>query len=292
MEPASTGVSRPEMKRAGSVPPEPTGRLSAADVAGNVLMAGVFAATGLTGAHLAYFDPLVSTVWPPAGIALAALLLWGLRLLPGIAIGAFVTGMLLTGKPVAALGCAFGYAVFACLGHWLLRRNGFQPDFRRSRDVVLLLALGAAAAPVVSAIVGPAALLAADLIESGDFLRTASLWWVGDAVSVLLWTPFALTLRAALPRPGARRRSRLRSLSHHAARQALSGLHCHPDLPVLLVQPALYQPFHVAAANCRHRNGERPALMLNRRPDPRCGRAFRRSAVNGVMARHERRGPS
>jgi signal transduction histidine kinase len=60
-------------------------------------------------------------VWPPTGIALAALLLFGSDLWPGVALGAFL-GAVATGVPLAvALGVSAGNTLEA-LSAVLLRR--------------------------------------------------------------------------------------------------------------------------------------------------------------------------
>ncbi|MFN7143906.1 MAG: hypothetical protein ACK4YP_09035, partial [Myxococcota bacterium] len=54
-----------------------------------LLVALAYVAAANLGRLVAY--GLVTPVWPPTGVALAALLLGGLRLWPGVALGVFVT---------------------------------------------------------------------------------------------------------------------------------------------------------------------------------------------------------
>src|SRR5713101_2944094 len=83
-------------------------------------------------------------VWPPTGISLAALLLFGLRLWPGIALGAFLVNFL-TGAPVlTAGGMALGNTLEALIGaYWLRRTIGFRISLDRLRDVMGLIVLAA-----------------------------------------------------------------------------------------------------------------------------------------------------
>src|SRR5690349_7885242 len=83
-------------------------------------------------------------VWPPTGIALAALLLFGPQLWPGIALGAFLASAA-TGVPLAvACGVSIGNTVEAVCAVWLLRRVvGFQPALERLHDVLGLVVLAA-----------------------------------------------------------------------------------------------------------------------------------------------------
>jgi integral membrane sensor domain MASE1 len=61
-------------------------------------------------------------VWPPSGIALAALLLGGYRLWPAIAIGAFAANFMAGAPALAAIGIATGNVSEALLGAYLLHR--------------------------------------------------------------------------------------------------------------------------------------------------------------------------
>src|SRR5215210_2129128 len=56
------------------------------------LLAGVYYLAGRVGLELAYLDGAVAALWPPAGVGLAALYLWGPRLWPGIVIGDLLLG--------------------------------------------------------------------------------------------------------------------------------------------------------------------------------------------------------
>src|SRR5215468_12338429 len=74
------------------------------------------------GLSLAPLHKNVSLVWPPAGIALAALLLYGYRVWPGIALGAFFASVTTGVGPVISVGIALGNTLEAITGTYLLRR--------------------------------------------------------------------------------------------------------------------------------------------------------------------------
>src|SRR5438128_1244125 len=82
--------------------------------------------------------PQVTTVWPPTGIALAALLLFGYRVWPGIALGAFLANVTIPPETVAtATGIAAGNTLEALAGAWLLKRwSDFDCALARLRDVL------------------------------------------------------------------------------------------------------------------------------------------------------------
>jgi integral membrane sensor domain MASE1 len=107
----------------------------------NTLLAAGYYLAGLLGLSLAFLHPSASPVWPPSGIALAALLLYGRRLWPGVLLGALLVNLTAPGSPVAALTIAAGNALEA-VSAWLV--EAFRPRavaFQRPQDVFKFAAL-------------------------------------------------------------------------------------------------------------------------------------------------------
>ena len=165
-----------------------------------IALAVLYHGAARLGLSMAYVQQNTSPVWPPSGIALAALLLFGSRLWPGIALGV-ILGSLLTGLPLGwiSLGLGLGNTLEALLGAYLLRRFiDFRPDLSRIRDVVGL-ALAAAASTSVSATIGSATIY---FFASGGGVPFSTLWftwWIGNLLGILVVTPFLLVLRTHLP---------------------------------------------------------------------------------------------
>src|SRR6266700_8319035 len=91
---------------------------------------------------------VVSSAWPPTGVALAALLLFGVRLWPGIALGAFLLNWTSGVPPAGAAGIALGNTLEAVTAVLLLRRVAdFRPSLPALRDVLALVTLAALASP-------------------------------------------------------------------------------------------------------------------------------------------------
>ena len=144
-------------------------------------------------------------VWPASGIALAALLAYGPRVWPAIAVSSFLVAFQ---SPVAALtaaGQAAGATLAAVTGaFWLRRIVSFDPMLSRLRGAVAFILVGAFGSSLISASIGIASLYANGLPYSG----LASAWliyWLGDATGVLLVTPLVFTM-PGLFRLGSRRR--------------------------------------------------------------------------------------
>src|SRR5213593_1117867 len=91
-------------------------------------LALVYFLFGKLGLSLAFVNASASAVWPPTGLALAALLLWGYRLWPGIFLGAFLVNITTQGSTATSLGIAVGNTLEALLAAGLVQRfaNGLR----------------------------------------------------------------------------------------------------------------------------------------------------------------------
>jgi len=158
------------------------------------------------GLSLAFTTKQVTAVWPPTGIALVAFLLWGPRVWPGVFLAALAVNMMAYEGLATAFGIAVGNTCAGILGAVILRRFAFEPGFRRVRDVCLFVAV-AGLTPLVSATNGVANLAAHGLVSWSAYRSVWSLWWVGDAMGILLFAPLLLTWPAHLPTPPSRRRA-------------------------------------------------------------------------------------
>ena len=158
------------------------------------LLVATYSGAAKLGLTMAFVAEQVTAVWPPTGIALAALLLFGERLWPGVAIGAFLVN-LSTNAPIgAAAGIAVGNTFEALLGVWLLRRVvGFDHALRRAKDVFALVILAAGSSTLVSATIGAASLCLGGVKPWNDFAELWKVWWLGDVMGGLLVAPLLLT---------------------------------------------------------------------------------------------------
>src|SRR5512147_742020 len=86
------------------------------DLGLNAAVALAYIAAGIAGLQFAFFNHNATSVWVPAGIALASLLLWGPRTLPAVALGAFAVNLWNTGQIGGAIGVSIGNSLEACAG--------------------------------------------------------------------------------------------------------------------------------------------------------------------------------
>ena len=165
--------------------------LSAADALVALAVAILYVGAARFGLALAIDAPQVTAVWPPTGLALAAVWLFGPRAVIGVLLGAFAANASL-GEPLwVAGGIAVGNTLEAVVGAVLLRRFGFDGRLARSRDVLALFG-ALAVAPVVSATIGVAFLGAGSVQPAGNLAGLWQLWWLGDALGGLVFAPLLL----------------------------------------------------------------------------------------------------
>jgi diguanylate cyclase (GGDEF)-like protein len=159
-----------------------------------IALAVVYFVVAEAGLSVAALTGNVTPVWPPTGVALAALVLFGRRLWPGVALGALLVNGLSDVPMDAACGMAVGNTLEALTGASLLHMvPGFRPALNRVRDVIAVVVLTAGVSTAVSASVGVASLALAGVTAPGDVWTTWHVWWAGDALGALVVLPLILT---------------------------------------------------------------------------------------------------
>jgi diguanylate cyclase (GGDEF)-like protein/PAS domain S-box-containing protein len=173
--------------------------LARSPFARGLVVAAVYFGAAKAGLGLAGSHQSITAVWPPTGVAIAAVLLFGYRIWPAITVGAFLANITTAGPFLSVVGISLGNTLEALVGAYLLLSvAGFDRSLDRVRDVVSLT-LVALVASMVSATIGVASLWAGNLIDSGDLWNSWRVWWLGDAAGALIVVPAILVL--ARPRP-------------------------------------------------------------------------------------------
>src|SRR5262249_47286668 len=174
------------------------------------------------GLTMAFLAEQVTVVWPPAGIALAAVLIFGARAWPGIWLAPFLANPPAHEPLLRAPGIATGNTLEALMGAWLLRQAvRFDTRLERLKDALALAVLAAVVGTTVSATIGTAILTVSGVQPWSAFRKLWQVWWIGDAIGILVVTPFLLAWADWLRRPASPRRERRpagRPGRHHARR--------------------------------------------------------------------------
>lgn len=140
---------------------------------------------------------VASPVWPASGLAVAAMILLGLRLAPAILLAALAVNVTAGISPFAAMGIAVGNTSEALLAGLILRHfTPFRPSLERLRDVAHLVVYGAFLSPALAATIGNLSLVGSGVVPATDMAQVWRVWWVGDALGVLVLTPLLLVYSA------------------------------------------------------------------------------------------------
>jgi len=222
------------------------------------LVGALYYGTGRPSLHASLVGSSVTPVWPPTGIALVGLLIFGRRVWPGILLGALLVNVTLSPPPWTAFVIAFGNTVAPVTAYELLRRAHFDPRLERLRDAMALVILGALCAMTVSATIGTTTLWLAGAVSGHSYMSTWSVWWTGDAMGILVFSPFLLLLlrvrRGPLPSP-ARQLEALVLLGGSAA-VTIAVLQSHLNLLFLVF------PFLIWAAWRFEQRGAAPVTLI------------------------------
>ena len=158
----------------------------------SLIVAIVYFAGAELGLSLASVHENVTPVWPPTGIAIASLLIFGRRVWPGVFAGALVANSLTHIPFGSAIGIATGNALEAIVAYSLLQRSKqWRNSFDSVSQVLMFVVYGAVLAPLVSATLGSISVYLAD--SSTEFWYLWLTWWMGDGFGALIVSPFLLS---------------------------------------------------------------------------------------------------
>ena len=157
------------------------------------LLAAAYFAAAKASLLLAIPPGYATAVWPPSGIALAAILMLGTRFWPGISIGAAAVNLTVEASLPAAALIATGNTLEALAGAALVRRTmGIPYAFERGEDVVKFVAI-AALSPTIAATVALIPLSLGHALPLSDALWNWWTWWQGDAAGIIIVAPLILS---------------------------------------------------------------------------------------------------
>ena len=158
---------------------------------------------GRLGLLLAMPPGFATTVWPPSGIALVGVLLFGYRVWPGIWLGSFTVNVGIAFDTTSTLSMLFsagvassiaaGSTLQALLGAFLIRRwIGSSRVFTRTLHVFQFLGIEALSC-LLAATWGVTSLYLAGYMEWTAYANSWRTWWLGDLIGILTVVPMALT---------------------------------------------------------------------------------------------------
>src|ERR1043166_9394206 len=166
-------------------------------VAALAMLAVTYSIAGKLGLRLAFVHASATAVWPPTGIALAALLVRGYRVWPSILLGAFLVNVTTAGSVGTSIGIALGNTLEAVLGAFLVRRYANGPrTLDRAQDIFKFALLAGVVSTTVSATFGVTSLALAGFTDWNSYASIWLTWWLGDAAGALIVAPLLLLWNA------------------------------------------------------------------------------------------------
>ena len=154
---------------------------------------------GKLGLAVPFTSSNVSPIWPAAGVAVAAVLIWGIQIAPAIAFAAFLVNFVTPVPTFASIAIGLGNASSAVIaGYFLKHVADFETSLPRLKDVLRLVVVAAVLATAVAASVGVTALTLVDAKAWTGYGSAWRIWWLGDAMGVLVVAPLLLTGRDLL----------------------------------------------------------------------------------------------
>ncbi len=160
-----------------------------------------------------------TAIFPSAGIALAALLLWGYRLLPGVFLGSLLLNTWITLEHSSLtltslefiVSASTGASLQAFVGAWLIHRFvGFPTTLSKEKDIFKFMILVGPIASIINASFGVTSLYATGIITLSNYAYSWFTWWVGDTIGVLIAVPLMLI---AFAQPRQLWRGRIKSVA-------------------------------------------------------------------------------
>src|SRR5437773_434889 len=164
------------------------------------ILAVIYFIAGKLGLMLASLHASASPVWPPAGIALAGLILLGYRAWPAIFIGAFLVNVTTAGNVATSLAMATGNTLEALVGAWLVNRFAGGTNVFDRLQGVFQFALAAGISTIISPAFGVTSLGVAGFADWANYGAIWLTWWLGDATGDLVFTPLVLLWSVASKR--------------------------------------------------------------------------------------------
>ena len=172
-------------------------RISLPLIAQILLLALVYFGAARLGLSLAALHSNVTPVWPPTGIAIAALLIFGRRVWPGVFVGALAANFLTSIPAGSTVGIAAGNTLEALVAVWLLQRVArWRNSLDSVADVMRFVGCAAVLAPMVSATIGSSSLCFGGAAQWANFWSLWLTWWIGDGFGALIIAPFVLSWRS------------------------------------------------------------------------------------------------
>jgi len=156
-------------------------------------LCAIYFVAGKLSLRLAFVNESTTAVWPPTGIAIAALILWGHRYWPAIFLGALLVNYSTSGLIAPSLGIAFGNTLEGLLAAYLVNRFcNSHALLATPMAIVKFVLVAVIISPMASAFCGVTSLCLSGLAQWHNYNSIWPTWWIGDGVGALIIAPFLI----------------------------------------------------------------------------------------------------
>ena len=154
---------------------------------------------GLLGLQISIPPSQASAIWPPSGLALAAMLRYGTRIWPGIFIGNFLVTSWAFGFSPQSIQIYFatgmGATFFTFTGSYLINKYSSSTiELINDKEIILFVLLGGPVSCLIPATIGISAMSVSGIISAPEIPINWFAWWISDTLGVLIFTPILLTV--------------------------------------------------------------------------------------------------
>ena len=170
-------------------PELPRARQVGSDAVALLLVGAAYLILARLGLGLASINPSVTPIWPPTGLDIAAILLWGYRIAPAIFVASFLINQLTAGSIFTSLAIASGNTLEAVIAGYLVMHRADGDQVFDTAAGITKFVLICVAATLVSATIGVSSLAHAGYVEASSFIPVWLTWWLGDFGGALVVTP-------------------------------------------------------------------------------------------------------
>lgn len=161
---------------------------------GNVVCGILYFLVGQESLKLATLNMSVSPVWPPTGLAIAILFIFGRKFLLGIFLGAWLVNFFTAVPPVVAVLIGLGNMLEALVGYFLLKHIQKYQSYLNHLTMPISIGTASVVAPLVSATIGVGSLFLSNHLKFDVLLNAWLTWWIGDIVGALLIVPLVISI--------------------------------------------------------------------------------------------------
>ncbi|MCE9596638.1 MAG: SpoIIE family protein phosphatase [Spirochaetia bacterium] len=163
------------------------------NLAKNLFIAVAYIAAAKVGFYLAFFNSQVSPIWPPEGVALAALLIWGRPVLPGVLIGAVIANYLNNPHIPTALLIGLGNSAGAALNMYLILSLCKTRKIFSGSRILFRFFVSIIPGSALSASIGVSSLWGFGFVPAPEYIETWTTWFAGEVQGFLIVAPFLIT---------------------------------------------------------------------------------------------------